>query len=125
MTKFAAWMHLSVPRMALYEGADLSLTMFSGFWEGGPPGGNPWVNLLAWVKDYYHGRVRRIVDRPTVEYSDSVSDDDNIHVKPRSQVELAIKIFDEVEEMMKKNPEVTWAEVSKAVGKHRRAFLRL
>lgn len=65
ITKVTNWMRLSPPRVALYEKSEIGLTTFGGNWGvNGPPGGNPWQNLLTWVELYYQRRCRRIVGLP-------------------------------------------------------------
>jgi hypothetical protein len=122
ITKVTDWMGLSAPRMALYQGSEMELSIFMGDWgDDGPPGGYPWLNMLAWIDLYYQGRCRRIVDLPAKE---SEGEESKPKPKPTHQVEVAIKIFDEVDELLEKDDNMTLAKLLEAVGKHQRAMSR-
>lgn len=121
ITKVTNWMGLSPPRMALYEGSEMELSMFLGKRHGPLPGGSPWDNMLAWVELYYQQRCRRIVDLPAKESED---DETKPKSKPSHHVELAVKIFDMVDELLEKDSKMTLAKLRKAVSKHRVAMSR-
>jgi len=124
ITKVTDWMQLSPPRMALYQGAEMVITIFNGDWgEKGAPGGKPWENMLAWIELYHEGRCCRLVDLPKESSED---EDDEPEPKPSlcHQVQLAVKIFDEVDELLEKDDNMTLAELLQAVSKHEGTMAR-
>lgn len=82
-------------------------------------GGNIWPNLLTWIDLYRQGRCRHIVDLDlkTPRYRSEEW--------PNREVELAIKAFDLVDELLEKNNDMTVPKLRKAVSKHRRTMMRL
>lgn len=121
ITKVTSWMGLSPPRMALYQGSEMELSMVLGSRHGELPGGSPWDIMLTWVELYYQQRCRRIVDLPT---KDSENNETTPKFKPSHHVELAVKIFDMIDELLEKDSNMTLAKLRKAVSKHRVAMSR-
>jgi hypothetical protein len=124
ITKVTDWMQLSQPRMALYQGAEMVITIFNGDWgEKGAPGGKPWENMLVWIELYYEHRCCRLVDLPPTEGSED-EDDEEPKRSLCHQVHLAVEIFDEVDELLEKDETMTLAELLQAVSKHEHTMAR-
>lgn len=112
-------MRLSPPRVALYENSELILTTVSGKHMDHWWGGEIWENLLTWIDLYRQGRCRRIVDLDP-KLREAWGEE-----RLSLEVELAVKLFDMVDELLAKDNRMNMAELRKAVSIHRRTMLRL
>jgi len=82
-------------------------------------GGEIWENLLTWIDLYRQGRCRRIVDLDP-KLREAWGEE-----RLSLEVELAVKLFDMVDELLAKDNRMNMAELRKAVSIHRRTMLRL
>lgn len=90
--------------------------------------------MRTWIDLYYRQRYRRFVDLPAedsdpneTDSEDSNDEEPAIVVserKPCYQVELAVKIFDMVDELLENNSKITLAKTRKAVSKHQHDMSR-
>lgn len=115
VTRLVDWMRDSPPRLALYENLEVFLTTLSGRNTPEKHGGDPWPNILKWIKLYRQGRCRRIVD-PEPKHGQYPWSND--------QVDLVVKIFDLVDELLENDSDMSMAKLNKAVSIHRRAIKR-
>lgn len=106
-------MRLSPPRVALYEGSELFLSHLSfGTGKIRAYDAKKWSNLLTWVDLYRQGRCRRMVEL-----------DPKYGLTQRSEnttADVAINVFDMVDELLEKDNDITTAELHRAVSIYRR-----
>ena len=119
ITRLTKWMRLSPPRVALYENSELILTTVSGKHMDHWWGGEIWENLLTWIDLYRQGRCRRIVDLDP-KLREAWGEE-----RLSLEVELAVKVFDMVDELLEKDNRMSMSELRKAVSIHRRTMSRL
>lgn len=112
-------MRLSPPRVALYENSELISTTVAGKHADHRWGGEIWTNLLTWIDLYRQGRCRRIVNLdPKLK---EAWEEERLSL----EVELAVKVFDMVDELLEEDNRMNMAELRNAVSIHRRTMLRL
>lgn len=117
ITRVTNWMRLSPPRVALYEDSELFLNHLSGTGRNRAYEAEKWSNLLTWIDLYRQGRCRRVVEL-----------DPKYGLAQRSKnntADVAIRVFDMVDELLAKDDDITTAELHRAVSIHRRAMKRI